>query len=192
MTSPLPWPLAARLPAAPEALAAALARAAALGFSHVEVAALAERPLGHLEALADAGVVVAAAALGGADLRALRPQVADAARLGATCAYLPAGACPAEDCARLADYAAGRMVRLCVRPGPGGARAWLEDAGPDALHLLLDVEACRAAGEDPAALARQAGRRLGHVHVGAAADLGGLAEALRAIDYRGAVGVLLA
>jgi sugar phosphate isomerase/epimerase len=192
MTAFLPWPLAARLPAPPGELAAALVRAVALGFSHVEVTALAERPAEHLEALADAGVVVAAAALGGADLRALRLEVADAARLGATCAYLSAGACPAEDCAKLAEYAAGRMVRLCVRPAPGGARTWLEHGGPDALYLLLDAAVCRSAGEDPLALVRQAGGRLGHVHVGAADDLRELAEALREVGYRGAVGVPLA
>jgi sugar phosphate isomerase/epimerase len=185
------------LPAAPEDFAAAVARAAALGFAHVEVAALSERPAEHLEALADAGVLVAAAALGhglsagAADLRALRPQIADAARLGATCAYLPAGAGPAAGCALLAEYAAGRMVRLCVRPAPGGALAWLENSDDNALRLLLDVEACRACGEDSTAVARQAGARLGHVHVGAADDLGGLAEALRAVGYRGAVGLPL-
>jgi sugar phosphate isomerase/epimerase len=187
VTSPAIWALAARLPAAPEDFAAAVARAAALGFTHVEVMALAGRPAEHLEALADAGVLVAAAALGGADLRALRAQIADAARLGATCAYLPAGACPAESYAPLAEYAAGRMVRLCVRPPPGGARAWLESGGAT-LRLLLDVEACRAAGEDAAVVARQAGARLGYVHA-AAGDLGGLAEALREVGYQGAVGV---
>jgi sugar phosphate isomerase/epimerase len=192
MTSPRPWPLAARLPAAPAEFVAAVARAAALGFTHVEVTALAERPAEHLEALADAGVLVAAAALGADDVRALRDQVADAARLGATCASLPAEVCSAEGRALLADYAAGRMVRLCVRPAPGGARAWLDNCGPGTLRFLLDVEACRAAGEDPAAVARRAGARLGHVHVGAAGDLGGLAEALREVGYRGAVGVPLA
>ena len=51
---------------------------------------------------------------------------------------------------------------------------------------------CRSAGEDPLARVRQAGGRLGHVHVGAADDLRELAEALREVGYRGAVGVPLA
>ena len=40
-------------------------RASSLGFTHVEIAGLAERPPDHLEALADSGVLVACALLSG-------------------------------------------------------------------------------------------------------------------------------
>jgi len=45
------WTLAAVLPAEPAAFAEAVHRAAAAGFTHVEVAALADRPAEHLAAL---------------------------------------------------------------------------------------------------------------------------------------------
>jgi hypothetical protein len=119
-------------------LARDLPRAVARGFTHVALDARVERPVSDLEALADAGVVVAAVKLRGdltlADvearreqLRLLQRQVADAAVLGATLAWLPrAGSVsdgqpepsltlPAlEDEARalLAEYAAARQVRL--------------------------------------------------------------------------------
>src|SRR5205823_7261973 len=103
-------------------------------------------PAAHLDALAETGVLVQCAALGrdlpqGCALDAsdaaarrvavdvVKRQLADAARLGATTAYLVPGfdnratalACFAEVCAILAEYAGGRMVRLCVEHIPGRA-----------------------------------------------------------------------
>jgi sugar phosphate isomerase/epimerase len=125
---------------------AAVRRAAALGFRHVDVVAVAERPAAHMDALAETGVVVSCAAVGrglavgqGLDavavddrraaLEKMKRQVADAARLGATRCYLVPGmdggsealAWFAEGCALLADYAGARMVRLCVEHMPGRA-----------------------------------------------------------------------
>src|SRR5260221_11714400 len=99
------FPRAAILPAAGLDFAAGLRRARALGFSAVEVVARVERPPEHFEALADSGLVVACAAVGfelppghtldvpSVDVRratvgAMRRQLADAATLGATRAYL--------------------------------------------------------------------------------------------------------
>ncbi len=138
------WPLSVLLTSLPLDFAAAVDAAARLGFTHVDVVALVDRPESHREALAAADVLVACASLGrdlpeGISLDALavssrRPavdlvkrQINDAAQLGATTAYLipPAddrGACLpafAEVCCLLADHAASRMVRLCLEPIPG-------------------------------------------------------------------------
>jgi sugar phosphate isomerase/epimerase len=190
-------PIATFLPSLPLDFAEAVRQAAELGFTHVDVVALTERPEAHLEALADAGVMVSCAALGRglpeghsldaadvavrrATLDALRHQVADAARLGATRAYLvpvvrkdaSSLAYFAEGCVLLADYAAGRMVRLCVEHVPGRALAtadqtlvWLEDIGHANLGLLLDVGHCLISGEDAADVARRAGSRLAYLHL---------------------------
>jgi sugar phosphate isomerase/epimerase len=196
MTAP-PWPLAAFLTSQPLDFPAAVAEAAALGFTHVDVVALIDRPPAHLEALADAGALVGCAALGrdlppGCTLDApdvelrrnalqlVRRQVSDAARLGATHAYLVPGtertpealAYFAESCALLADHAAGCMVRLCVEHVPGralpdaaAALDWLQDINHANLGLLLDVGHCLISGEDPAEVVRRAGPLLGHVHL---------------------------
>ena len=193
----VPWPLAAFLPSLPLDFAGAVRQAAGLGFTHVDVVACADRPGSDLEALADAGVVVSCAALGRglpgghtldagapaarrAALGALEQQVADAARLGATCAYLVPGqdasaaglAYFAEGCALLADYAGRRMVRLCVEHFPGralpdaaGTLDWLARVGHANLGLLLDVGHCLLSGEDPAAVVRRAGDRLAYVQL---------------------------
>jgi sugar phosphate isomerase/epimerase len=174
----------------------AVRRAAELGFTHVDVLALAERPESHREALADAGLLVSCAAVGRglpeghglevasrdvrvASLEVMKRQVADAAGLGATRAYLvpPRDSAPEalqrfrEGCWSLAEYAAGRMVRLCVEPVPGRAIAsaaaaleWLE-IGLEKVSLLLDLGHCLISGEDPAAVVRRAGGRLGYVHL---------------------------
>jgi len=198
---------AAILPAAPADFGPALVRACAYGFGAVEVTALVERPAEHFEALADSGLFVACVALSEdpsldapilanrrAALERLQRQVADAAALGATRAYLSAGAEEgsarfAEGCALLAAYAARRMVRLCVLPSPGRALAWLETSPPDA-SLVLDVAACLASGENPAAVVRRAGWRLGHVHLDgeASAELG---AALAEVGYEGVLAVPL-
>jgi sugar phosphate isomerase/epimerase len=176
---------------------AAVRRAAALGFRHVDVVAVADRPAAHLEALAEAGVVVCCAALGrdlpdGVALDAAdrnrrqaavdetKRHVADAARLGATHAYVVPGADGdpralvrlADACTVLADFAAQRQVRLCVEHTPGRALptvaatlAWLERAGHPNLGLLLDVGHCLISKEDPATAVVQAGPLLTYVQL---------------------------
>jgi sugar phosphate isomerase/epimerase len=126
--------------------APALAQVAEIGFTHVDVVALADRPASHLEALAHSGLIVACASLGrglpeGCTLEApsldncrtslglMKRQVSDAAMLGASVAYVvpPLDPAPesvtrfADGCALLADHAASRMVRLCLEPVPGRA-----------------------------------------------------------------------
>jgi sugar phosphate isomerase/epimerase len=195
--APSPLALAATLGSLPLDFEPALRQLAALGFRQVEVTALAERPPQHLDALADTGLLVSSAALGrglpdgctldarSASLRRealelVKRQIADAARLGATCAYLVPGtdagdealALFTEACRLLADYAGQRQVRLCVEHFPGRALAgaaqtlaWLDSTNHDNLFLLLDAGHCLLSGEDPAAVVRQAGPRLGHVHL---------------------------
>jgi hypothetical protein len=208
MTTPFPWPLAAVLSDEPARFPQSVDRAAALGYTHIEIPALGERPLAHLEALADAGVIVACAVLSGdlsrgsgairrEVLRQLERQVADAARLGATCAILSAGAEPqpsgeayfTEGCALLAEYAAGRMVRLAVRPQAGSCLAdapavlaWLARQSVEGVGLSLE--------ESSQELLRQAGRRLFHLRLGTQSTATALAEVLAEIDDRGVVGVL--
>jgi sugar phosphate isomerase/epimerase len=192
-----PWPLAAFATSLPGDFAAVLARIAALGFTHVDLVAEIDRPPEHLEALADSGLLVSCAALGRnlppghtldaaevgvrrATLSLLQRQLADAARLGATTAYLVPGrdagetalTCFAEGCALLADHAAARMIRLCVEHGPGrplptAGRTldWLEHVGHARLGMLLDVGHCLLSGENVAAVVRQAGERLSYVHL---------------------------
>jgi sugar phosphate isomerase/epimerase len=191
------WPLAAYLTSLPLDFPEAVAAVARLGFTHVDVVALADRPAAHLDALADSGLVVSCGALGrdlppghrldAADvstrrtaLRLVERQVADLGQLGAHCAYLtpPADAGEAglpafaEACGLLADYAAQRMVRICVEPIPGRllpdvrtTLAWLETAGHPDLKLLLDVGHCLISGEVPAVAAHEAKARLGYVHL---------------------------
>ncbi|MBL8793028.1 MAG: TIM barrel protein, partial [Planctomycetia bacterium] len=138
--------LSALLSSLPVSFEEAVRCVTGMGFAHVDVVALAERPAAHREALADSGLIVSCGGIGKglpdemsldapsvesrrAALEQIKLQIADAARLGATHAYLTAGLDGsadglqrfAEGCALLADYAAGRMVRLCVEPIPGRA-----------------------------------------------------------------------
>src|SRR5262245_35374938 len=191
------FPLSAMLTSLPLDFGSACARAAELGFTYVDVVALADRPAAHAEALAETGLLVACAAAGrdlpaglGLDVAPVGPrreavelvkrQIADAARLGATRAYLVPGieasgsalSCFAETLSLLSEYAGGRMVRLCLEPIPGRALStaaatldWLEASGLDEVSLLLDVGHCLISGEDAAAVARRAGPRLGYVHL---------------------------
>lgn len=190
-------PLAAFATSLPGDFATVLHSIAALGFTHVDVVAEIDRPDAHLHALADSGLLVSCAALGRnlpaghaldtadvgvrrATVDLLRRQLADAAHLGATTAYLVPGlrmeesalACFAEACALLADFAAGRMIRLCIEHSPGRALstaaqtlAWLRQIGHENLALLLDVGHCLLSAEDPAAWVRATGDRLGYVHL---------------------------
>jgi sugar phosphate isomerase/epimerase len=176
---------------------AAVQAAVALGFTHVDVVGLVERPLEQLEALAESGLLVACVSLGRAlptdlavdalslaDRRAavelVKQQIADAARLGATCCYIV----PGEDgsaagmdrftdsCSLLSEYASRRMLHFCVEHTPGRALAsvaqtlaWLTETGQENLRLLLDVGHCLISGEDPAKAVLDVGSRLGYVHL---------------------------
>jgi sugar phosphate isomerase/epimerase len=197
VNAPVLPPVAAMLTSLPLDFEAAVRRAAALGFRHVDVVAVADRPAAHLEALAETGVVVCCAALGRglpegqtldvddraarqAALDEMKRQVADAGRLGATTAYVVPGrdgspdalARFADACALLADFAAQRMVRLCVEHTPGRALptaaatlTWLEQLGHANLGLLLDVGHCLISQEDFAEAVVQAGPVLGYVQL---------------------------
>lgn len=192
-----PFPVAAMLTSLPLDFEPAVRRAAALGFSRVDVVAVLDRPASHLEALAEAGVVVGCAALGRglpagqsldapqagerrAALDTLKQQLADAARLGATHAYVVPGTDASPDglarfgeaCGLLADFAAQRMVRLCVEHTPGralptvaGTLIWLERLGHPNLALLLDVGHCLLSREQPADAVVEAGPHLGYVQL---------------------------
>jgi sugar phosphate isomerase/epimerase len=138
--------LSAMLTSLPLSFVPALEQVAALGFSHVDVVALAERPEAHVEALADSGLLLSCAAVGRglpeghtldavstggrrAALDSMKQQVADAARLGATHCYVIPGMDSSaeglvrfgEACGLLADFAGQRMVKLCVEHIPGRA-----------------------------------------------------------------------
>ncbi|MFO0843916.1 MAG: hypothetical protein U0797_16220 [Gemmataceae bacterium] len=130
-------------PAWVDDLARDLPLVVARGFTHVALEGRVDRPMGDLEALAEAGVVVAAVRLHGdltlADvearreqMRRLQRQVADAASLGATVAWLEpvtagtdeARACLEEGVALLAEYAQGRQVRLVAKGDVQVVRGW--------------------------------------------------------------------
>jgi sugar phosphate isomerase/epimerase len=231
--TPFIGPLAAFLTSLPHDFSDAVRQATQLGFTHVDVVALVDRPAAHLDALADSGAVVQCAALGrdlpsgyGLDiaeaatrrktLDLVKRQITDAARLGANSVYIipdSDGSATAlerfaECCTLLADYAAQRMLRLCIEHMPGRALptvavtlAWLETIGHPQLYLLLDVGHCLLSGEDASACVRRAGSRLGYVHLDdndgrsdvhwplltgrlTPHDLEELAASLRAIAYR--------
>jgi sugar phosphate isomerase/epimerase len=189
--------LSAFLTSLPMSFESAVQLTAALGFTQVDVVALAERPESHSEALAESGLLVSCAAIGRglpaghtlsarpiedrrSALETMKRQIADAARLGAGYGYVVPGmdsgaedlAVLSDACALLADFAAQRMVKLCVEHVPGRALpsvattlAWLERVNHPNLYLLLDVGHCLISGEDPAQAVDQAGKRLGYVHL---------------------------
>lgn len=126
----------------------ALGQVADLGFTHVDIVGLAERPTSHCEALADSGLLVSCAAVGrglpdnhtldavSADARRaavaeIKRQIVDAAQLGATHCYVVSGmdstgaglARFGEACCLLADFAGQRQMRFCVEHIPGRALA---------------------------------------------------------------------
>ncbi len=125
-------PLALVLDVPPDTLPDALARAAALGFRHVEMLGLADRPAAHLDALAESGLVVAGIELQPPSdlstldrrriaLADLLGQISDAARLGAGAVLLdsaPFTRIPPDQqqefWQRLAEAATARMMPLCV------------------------------------------------------------------------------
>ncbi len=234
MTITETFPIAAMLTSLPLDFEAAARQAAALGFRHVDVVGLSERPAAHRDALADADLLVSCAAVGRglpdghtldaaavegrrAAVEEVKRHIADAAGLGATTCYVVPGFDAGADallrfansCAHLADYAAARMVRLCVEHVPGRALAtatatlaWLEDVGHDNLSLLLDTGHCLMTREEAAEVVRRAEARLGYVHCDdndGAGDLHwpllagrltrdglrALGAALRSVGYRG-------
>lgn len=189
--------LSAMLTSLPFEFDAALRTVRDLGFRYADVVALSDRPQAHLEALADSGLLVSCAAVGRglpeghtldaidmeirrSALAAMKDQVADAARLGVTHCYVVSGtdASPAglarfgDACSALADYAAGRMVQLCVEHIPGrtlptvaATLKWLRALRHRNLTLLLDIGHCLISEEDPAQAIVQAGDDLGYVHL---------------------------
>jgi sugar phosphate isomerase/epimerase len=191
------WPLSVLTSSLPGSFEDVVPQLTALGFTHLDVPAMVDRPAAHLELLADSGLTVSCAALGrglpeghaldvpGVEIRRrtvalLERHIADAALLGATHAYLVPGRDGsregllrfAEACALLADFAAQRMIRLCIEHLPGLAleRAdatldWLQALGHDNLFLLLDLGHCLLTNEIPAQVIRTAGARLGYVHL---------------------------
>jgi sugar phosphate isomerase/epimerase len=191
-----PFQLSALLTSLPGDFVAGVHQLAALGFAYVDVVALVDRPAQHGEALAESGLLVRCASVGRAlpegqsldaeslearrcAVETIRLHIADAALLGATNCYLVPGkdesaaglARFAESCALLADFAASRMMRLCVEPIPGSAMAraddtiaWIRATGHANLRVLLDVGHCQITGEDPLASAVLAGSLLGYVH----------------------------
>ncbi len=196
MTPSKPFPVVAMLTSLPLGFEEAARQAAALGFKYVDVVGLSERPAAHREALADADLLVSCAAIGRglpdghtldaaaverrrAAVEEVKRHIADAAALGATHCYvvpgLETGADAlrrfADSCGVLADFAAARMVRLCVEHVPGRALptvaatlAWLGEVGHANLFLLLDTGHCLMTREDAAEAVRRAGSRLGYVH----------------------------
>ena len=191
-----PFPISAMLTSLPLAFEPAVHQAAALGFQLVDVVALTDRPQSHVEALAETGLTVSCCPIGRdlpkphsldadsiadrrAGVEAMQSQIADAARLGATHGYVLPGmdqdpealARFAEACTLLADYAARRMIKLCVEhvsgralPTATGLLQWLEEVNHPNLFLLLDVGHCTISGEDAAAVVARAGTRLGYIH----------------------------
>jgi sugar phosphate isomerase/epimerase len=187
--------LAALQPSLPGEFSATLEQIAALGFAYVDLVGRRDRLQAEVNALAETGLMVRCVSLGrrlaaghaldapAVDVRRrvleeLKYEVADAARLGATHCYLVSGSSPgglprfAEACELLADFAAGRMVRLCVEHFPGRALPtcaatleWLEAVGHPNLYLLLDVGHCLISEEDPTPMIVRAGDRLGYVHL---------------------------
>jgi sugar phosphate isomerase/epimerase len=124
----------------------AVNQAAALGFAHVDVVALTERPAADREALAETGLLVSCGALGrglpqghtldAPDVAArrrtldlLKRQLDDLAQLGATHAYLVPGtdatdgalARFSEAVALAAEYADQQRIRCCIEHTPGRA-----------------------------------------------------------------------
>lgn len=192
-----PWPLAAFATSLPGDFTSVLGHVVALGFAYVDLVAVVDRSAQEREELADSGLLVSCLALGRqlppghtldaadvgvrrAALSLLQRQVADAAQLGATTAYLVPGfdnnstamTYFAEGCVLLADYAAARKVRLCIEHVPGRALPtvataleWLQQIGHPHLGLLLDVGHCLISGEDAADRVQRAGELLGYVHL---------------------------
>jgi sugar phosphate isomerase/epimerase len=139
-------PISTLLTSLPMDFVPAVRQVAALGFTHVDLVALAERPAEHLDVLAETGLLVSCASVGRglpnhqtldaanledrrAALAIVERHIADSARLGATHCYLVPGqdaSCAAlarfvDACVLLADFASQRQLRLCIEHCPGKA-----------------------------------------------------------------------
>ncbi|GIW78214.1 MAG: hypothetical protein KatS3mg105_0021 [Gemmatales bacterium] len=178
----------------PMGFADAVRQLAALGFAYVDIVGEVDRKDADREALADSGLIVSCAAIGrhlpeGCSVdgigearqkavKMMKEQLADAARLGATCAYILPGRDEspqglkrfADSCKELVDDATGRMIRLCLEHFPGKAldsvRKTIEFMEKvENLYLLLDIGHCLICNEEPAEMIEWAGNRLGYVHL---------------------------
>ena len=183
--------------ALPEKPRAALQRVRSAGFEWVDVRPDSWAGLRVAEDVTIHGLRVACAGLGpmvmapGVSLDLLPtpdagrvfPYLAGAlercARLGADRAYVTTPTGRADDAtgyaramARLAEFAGGLGVKLCIEPSPGRALGtaaealrFVETVGNDNLYTLIDLGHCLLTGEDPARAVRDAGERLGYVHI---------------------------
>jgi sugar phosphate isomerase/epimerase len=189
-------PISVLLTSLPLEFEQAVRQVAAMEFTHVDLVAEIARPPSHYEVLAESALTVSCCPIGRgvpeeqtldtpdvsnrrAAVEAFQRQIADAALLGATHGYVISGkdsspdglARFAESCGILADFAAARMVKLCVEHIPGRALAtaaatldWLVQLGHANLFLLLDIGHCLITSENAAELIHRAGSRLGYVH----------------------------
>jgi len=108
----------------------------------------------------------------------LRQALDAAAELGARFAYI--GSCTSPKrleayrsaVSELAEYAAGKSIRLCIEPAPRSALpgvretlVFLERTGHSNLYVLLDTGRALLAREELSEIIRAAGVRLGYVQV---------------------------
>jgi len=128
----------------------------------------------------DAALDSPAAAARGQALQHLAQAFSHAAAVGATATYIVPGddagqaalARYAQSLAAAADLAAAHNLKLCVEHFPGralptaaGTLDFLQQIGHPNLYLLFDIGHVQMSGEDPAETIRQAGSRLGYVHL---------------------------
>ncbi|MCC7263485.1 MAG: sugar phosphate isomerase/epimerase [Candidatus Latescibacteria bacterium] len=171
-----------------------LDRLAEMGFRHVDVRPQALRSPRARQCLADLGLRVPCVAIAFPEVPLDSPDEQEAARalaqlaaglhhaheLGASTAYVvpgmdsspPALARYARAIEPLAEQAAGLSLRLGIEHFPGrclptGAATleFIENIGHPNLYLLFDLGHAQISAEDPAALIRRAGARLGYVHL---------------------------
>lgn len=167
---------------------------AELGFGHVDVRPQALRSPRARQCLADLGLQVPCVAIAFPEVPLDSADEQEAARafaqlvaglhhaheVGATTAYVVPGMDPspsalaryARAMEHLAEQAAGLDLRLGIEHFPGrclptGAATleFVEDIGHPNLYLLFDLGHAQISAEDPAALIRRAGARLGYVHL---------------------------
>lgn len=186
--------LAAMLTSLPLNFPDAVGQVAELGFTHVDIVGMIDRPAGDREALAASGLLVSCASLGrnlpvghtleNADRTArqqavnlVKRQLTDAAQLGATCTYLVPGMDAdaealnrfADSCQALDVHARACMMQLCLEHIPGRALPTVTKTlawlKNTGLALLLDIGHCLITEEDPTQAVVQAGARLGYIHL---------------------------